>query len=317
MEVGRIMKIVNCDEEIIGHVAKISKILYAIYGEQDVIVFPTLEEGNKLGFISRLGELCAFINYKGEYTLFSLDENDDVLAVSKDGMTVVFGEVVKIIKDDKEYAIGIDKLDEVDMEGYDGCVTFTQYDKDQDVMCRLDYQQMYRDYDGRVPIYSYHTKKVNRAYIKENYSKPGTDRIGFLPRSDKFFDKMTFCAGELGYKITAFKEYGLYEFLTKGAYNLLRTNEVVRFAKVAAISGNGNYIELWPLDKGYTEDEILDLIKQYGFETEVPEELLTIYNGGNRDIQLVKELAKLMKELKPELDKEEHHDKCMILELRK
>lgn len=309
------MKIINCDDAVIEKIPNIMELVYQLFGEKDVTVFATLDEKD-LGFIVRAEERCVFINNKGEYTLFTVDENDDLYAVGKKDYTVVFSDSLCFVSQDKESSLAIKPLAKPDEDDYDGMVRFLQYDKKNDVMCEIDYQQMYREHNGFAPIYSFHTKRIDRVYIDEKFEKK-KERPGLLPRRAKYFSKMMFKEGELGYDICALKEFGLVEFLSKGPYQLVRDNEIVRYSKTYAIDFSGVYRDPWPFGKDYTEDDIKALIQQFGFESEIPEEFLTIYNGGDRTIQTIKEVVGLMKEVQPLLEKPENNRMCLILRAEK
>lgn len=309
------MKIINCDEEVLSNLSNIMELVYSVFGDNDLAVFATLE-GKNLGFIVRNGEKCMFINHEGKYTMFSVDENEELYAVGKKDYSVVFDSALCFVGNSKESSLVINELSQPDEDDYTGVVRFLQYDRETDTMCEINYQQMYREHNGRAPIYSFHTKLIDRAYIDEQYSKR-KERPGLLPRRARYFSKTAFEEGEIGYDISAIKDYGLVEFLSKGSYNLIREREVVKYTKAFARGFDGSLRDPWPFGRQYTEGDVKEIIGQYGFATEIPDDFLRIYNGEDQTVEMVKELVRLMKELKPELEKEENHNKLMILRMEK
>lgn len=309
------MKIINCDDEVIAQIPNIMNFVYEAFGEQDVAVFATLED-NKLGFIIRAGENCMFINYKGEQTYFSLNENEDLYAVGKDEYTVVFDSVLCFVNKDQESSLDLVQLSEPDEDDYTGMVRFLQHDRKTNTMCEINYQQMYREYNGQAPIYSFHTEKIDRAYITEDYDKQ-KDKTGLLSRKCHYFSKVVFKEGHIGYDISAIKDYGLFEFLSKGSYNLIREPEVEKYTKAIVRCSNGTLFDPWPFGREYSEKDVKEIIESHGFKSEIPEEYLRIYNGGDSTVQMAKELVRLMKELKPELEKPENSRMCLLLSMEK
>ena len=306
------MKIIDCDDHVIEQLPNIMNLVYEIFGEKDIAIFAVLD-GNDLGFIARVGEDCLFINNKGDYTLFKLNENEDLLAITTEQFVVYYGDVLCFVVGDKEYSVSINRNDELDEDGYDGLVEFRQYDKSKDIMCIINYQHMYRMRDGKVPIYGFHTKRLSQVYIDEEYSKKKLKSCGFLPKTSKYYGSFSFNEGEIGYDIIAIKDYGLVSFLKRGAYDLIRESTIKSFSRCYTIDFSGNYRDIWPFGRIYTEDEIKEQIESYGFLSEIPTQMLEVYNDQSKDVELIKQLVLLMKEIKPLLSKPENSRKKLLL----
>ena len=73
------------------------------------------------------------------------------------------------------------------------------------------------------------------------------------------------------------------------------------------------YRDIWPFGRIYTEDEIKEQIESYGFLSEIPTQMLEVYNDQSKDVELIKQLVLLMKEIKPLLSKPENSRKKLLL----
>lgn len=310
------MKIVNCDQEIIDNIPKIMELLYNIFGEEDIELFATLDETKKLGFIGRVRQNCVFINYKGEYTLFTLDEENKLLSVRENGYNVCFGEKTYLVDDNGvEHLVDIGPYPEIDEEGYDGCVIYKQYNPNSDVMCELRFQHNIRHVGDVIPIYYYHLKEIDTVYIDEKYNATPGYRAGLLPRRAKYFSKVAYEEGSIGYDLMAINDYGLLAFLLKGSYQLHREERPVRYVKSRYITREGNYGDTWPFAKQYTIDDIEALLKEYGFNKEIPSFMLDIHNQNDSTIKMIAGLVDEMNRVNGLLDKPENSNMRLTLKI--
>lgn len=309
------MKIVNCDQEIINNIPKIMELLYNIYGEEEINVYATLED-KKLGFVARVGQNCVFINHMGEYTLFTVDENGELLSVRRDGYNVCFNDKTYFVDSDgKEYLVEIGPYPEPDEEGYDGCVIYKQYDNKTDVMCELRYQHNIRNINGRIPIYSFHLKELDTVYIDERYNATKGYRPGLLPRRAKYFTKVAYEEGSFGYDLMAINDYGLFEFLMKGSYALHLEHRAVRYVKSCFMTSDYRYGDTWPFARQFSAEDIEKVIEQYGFSKEIPQLMIDVHNGNDKVVSEIEGLVKEMARVEGILDKEENSNMRLTLKI--
>ena len=176
---------------------------------------------------------------------------------------------------------------------------------------------MYREIDGHPFIYRYHTKKLDSLYIDEKYTRKGLPKKGLLPSRSKYFSRIEFDDDMIGYKLFGIKEFGLFQFLEKGPYELKMDSNMVRYARTKYIDVDGNYHDFWPLGQQLKQEELDDLIISYGFNISPIDDLIDIYNGKNKIINIIKDITKEMKPISDVMRNTQDTDKCALLTLKK
>jgi hypothetical protein len=309
------VQIVEITEDLLRNVPHIIELLYELYGAKTIGLFAVLVD-DKLGFIGRDGGDCVYIHDKG-YNRFTLNEQEELGALEIDGYDVFFGEDVFFVsKDKKEYHIDLMPLAEPDQDDYDGCVSYKQYNPENDTLCEIRYQHMYNERYGRPTIYGYHTRKIDCLYIDEQYTKKGSPTKGILPSRSKYYTKVEFDEEMVGYKLTGIREYGLIEFLSKGPYELQMDSNLIRYARTAYIGSDGNYHDFWPLGEQLRVEELNELIKSYGFNTEPAWEIIEIYNGRSEIVDIIKRIVEEMKPISKVMKESQDTTKCALLTLK-
>lgn len=311
------MKIIKCTDDVIQKLPNVLGLIYEVFGERDVVVFATLDKNKELGFVARVNEQCLYINNRGEYTLFALNNEEELDRIRIDGYVAFMDNLYFTDSDDKEYVLEMSKLEIPDTDGYDGCIRFKQYDPKIDTFCEINYQQMYREVNGKAPIYGFRTQEIDGVYIDEKYKdSKGYFRGLPLPKRAKYYTKAAYNDGEMGYDWIKIKDYGLAEFLANRNITTGRDREV-RYVKSSYVRLDGSYGDLWPFAHQMKREEIDEIIKSYGFLTEVPSVLLDIYNGSNYTLNEIQEIIAEMKAIRPVLDTLEGADMGMTLSLSK
>lgn len=309
------VQIVEVTEDLISKVPHVIELLYELYGAKTIGLLAVLVD-DKLGFIGRDGVDCVYIHGDG-YNRFTLNEQEELGAVEIDGLDVFFGEDVFFVSKDKiQHYLDLIRFSEPDQDGYDGCVSYKQYNPENDTLCEIRYQHMYRESDGKPCIYGYHTQTVDCLYIDEEYSKKGCPTKGILPKRSKYYTKVEFDDEMVGYKLTGIREYGLIEFLGKGPYGLKMERNLIRYARTKYIDGDGNYHDIWPLGEQLKPEELEKLIMSYGFGSEPSSLMIEIYNGRNSMIDLLKSIVAEVKRISEEVRKTQDTAKCAILILK-
>ena len=309
------VQIVEITGDLLPKVPHVIELLYELYGAKTIGLFAVLVNDN-LGFIGRDGVDCVYIHNDG-YNRFTLNDQEELGAIEIDDLQVFLGEDVFFVSKGKiEHHIDLIPLSEPDQDDYDGCVSYKQYNPENDTLCEIRYQHMYREIDGRPNIYGYHTQKIDCLYIDEEYTKKGSPIKGILPKRSKYYTKVEFDDEMVGYKLTGIREYGLFEFLEKGPYELKMERNLIRYARTKYIGSDGNYHDFWPLGEQLKSGELEELIKGYGFCCEPSWLMIEIYNGRNDMIDLLKIIVAEMKEISEKVRKTQDTSKCAILTLK-
>ena len=309
------VQIIEITEDLLPKVPHVIELLYELYGAKTIGIFAVLVDG-KLGFVGRDGANCVYIHDEG-YNRFTLNEQEELGALDIDEYDVFFGdEVFFVSKDGNEHYIELVQLSEVDQDDYDGYVSYKQYNPDNDTLCEIRYQHMYRQFEDRPNISGYHTKKIDCLYIDEQYAKKGSPNRGILPGRSKYYTKVEFDIDMIGYKLTGITEYGLLEFLSKGPYELQMENNLLRYARTAYIGRDGNYHDFWPLGEQLKVEELNELIKGYGFNLEPSSKIIEIYNGRNEFVDIIKSIVTEMKSISKVMKDNKATTKCALLTLK-
>lgn len=309
------VQIVNLDEETLKKVPNVIELLYNIFGAKTIGLFAVVVD-NELGFIGRDGSNCVYIHKDG-YNFFALNQDEELCALRKDGFEIFFdGDIFFVDENKIEQRVDLYSLSEPDQDDYDGFVSYKQYNSENDTLCEIRYQHMYREIDGRPIIYGYHTQVIDCLYIDENYTKKSRPKRGFLPKSSKYYTKVEFDDGMVGHTVSLIRDYGLMEFLEKGSYQLEKERKLVRYAKTQLIDFEGNFRDFWPLGEQLKTEELLELIKSYGFRTELPWQLIEIYNGRDNFVNTLNEIVRQMKEISKEMKENATSERLAILSLR-
>ncbi len=311
------MKIIKCTDDVIQKLPNVLGLIYSIFGDSDVVVFATLDKENNLGFVARVSDQCVFINHKGEYTLFGLNSDEELDRIRINGYVAFMDDLYFTDASDKEYRLQMLPLSSPDTDGYDGYISFKQYDPSIDTFCEINYQQMYREVNGKAPIYGFRTQEIDGVYIDEKYNKSKGYIKGLpLPKRAKYYTKAAFEEGQMGYDWIKIKDYGLEEFLANRNIATGRNREV-RYVKSSYVRLDGSYGDLWPFAHQMKREEIDEIIKGYGFLSEVPSLFIDIYNGSNYTLNEIQEIVAEMKAIRPILDTPEGADMGMTLSLSK
>lgn len=306
------IQITNIDSETLQEIPNVIELLYEIFGPKTIALFAVVVN-NELGFIGRDGGNCVYIHKDG-YNNFTLDQNENLGALRKDGLEIFFGDDIYFVDENKiEQYVDLCSMSEPDQDEYDGYVSYKQYNSANDTLCEMRFQHMYREIDGKPIIYGYHTKKIDCLYIDEDYTKMPRPTKGILPKRAKYYTKVEFDDDMIGYKMSVLREHGLAEFLEKGPYKLEKDRKLVRYAKTQLIDLDGNYRDFWPLGEQLKTEELLELIKSYGFRTELPYQLIDIYNGRDNLVNTIQEIVEQMKVVSKKAKENEETDQFAIL----
>lgn len=106
------------------------------------------------------------------------------------------------------------------------------------------------------------------------------------------------------YDLLTIKEFGLNAFLQKGSYSLQKERSITRYFKIKGKKVDGTCILLYPFSKGYTLEEMDEMLEKKGFTRKVEEYLLNYYNGKYFEYAEYQELVKSLKKYDKHLNYE-------------
>ncbi len=297
------LKVIRCNQGVLEHLPSIYELIHEIYGEKNILLYAVVDDKDYLSFLVVDGITCLYINNNG-YKVFQIDKDCNLLRYStKDYDVYLNGDMCFVGKDKKEYRLSFLPLDEPDEE-YTGEVLFNQYNPENDTFCQLAYHQMYYEYDGKAPIYSYHTKEPYGVYIEQHNSEDHDRSFGLIHPAIQNYNMYTFERGTIGYNNVLIRDHGLVNFLLNNSYQLERADKVKKYVK-SAFMFNGQFHEAWPFCRFHDTSEVDSIIQQYGFLKEVPQELLNIYNDQDGMLKDIKDILEQLKE-------KEVRDECSI-----
>lgn len=301
-------KLICLEEEKLSHLSNILDYLYGYYGDVNIELYAFLTEENKMGFIAFNGGKGLYIIDDGEIktTPFERDEEGLLQFVKRDGYTITFS------GDDTfmyEYATGIEhyltinKLDEVDFEGYNGSVNYIQYSAKNKKKCQINYQQMYVARDGIVPIYECHLTKKDKVFIdygveeRDGETLDGVVDLYEIGKRNENFIRIDAWQSITAIFIDNYRRYGLKKALEECRLYLddwvgnFKSED--RYFNVKLIGGD--MYTSFPFAFGKTLGEMDEKINSEGFHTSVPQFVVDIYN--ERD-DIIYDIVSLLEQVK-------------------
>lgn len=231
--------------------------------------------------------------------MFTVDENYVVNNAGFDDFEMSTCDGGRIVKprdtQNLESLTFAQRRDGCDVDGYDGTVAFVQYNQEKDVRLILTFQQMYNSAEK---VYSFHVDKCPLQILIEK-GVVAKENGSILP-----VRTYTYVRGDYDevrqptlYNIATIKDFGLVEFLEKGAFSLQKDPKISRYYRVLGVRANGYAITSFPLGKQYKYQDFEELFLQYGFKSKIPDYLIAIHNDEDVDLKRYQEIANFMKEI--------------------
>lgn len=280
--------------------APIFSCIYNLFGDYSGVYFKLILDGEEK-LLQRRDDM--FILYSLEdinlvgYEMFTIDEEYQVNSAGFDDfeMHTINGD--RVVQDrnstNLESLIFIKFGDGRDVDGYDGRVGYIQYNQEKDVRLMLIFQQMY---NSMGKVYSFHVNKEPfQILIEKGLSAKQKGSLLPVRQTSYIRESFDYRDNNFFYNLAAIKDYGLVEFMEKGAYALQKENKIVRYYKMLGRRENGYAITGFPFCKQYSFEEFDEMFKQYGFKKKIPDHLIAIHNGEYRDLNYYQEIATFMK----------------------
>jgi len=313
------MNIIRCDnEEMVSKVPYISDKLENHFKDQNIVLFVCMDDNNEIGFIGRCGNECLYID-DSKTIPFGIKKNSTINYYYKDGYNL-FPEGYEDVEEsgvccqDSKGIMHTVMSYPMKFDDFEGAFSYFQYSEKTDTLCEIRYKHYYRKDMEKSPIYEYYkSRMMESVYIDREYSKSKENKKGFIPSSSSHYELFSCDAGTMGYNMIAISEYGLLKVLLNGSYNLLKEQTANRYVKSFYVTKDDDYLEMiWPLCKFNKVEDIKKEVTDLGFGLEVPSVLLTLYNGYDKDKDMLDELIHLM----DDVIKKEDNTRLMLLRKR-
>lgn len=276
--------------------------VYDLFGDYVGVFFKLYIEGRE-HILQRRDNL--FVLYSVEdknsvsYEMFTVDEEYKVDQAGFDDFEMYTFAGDRVIKErgsnNLDSLVFIKRKDGGDEAGYDGSIGYIQYNQEKDVRLMLIFQQMYNTMER---VYSFHVDKPPFQILIEK-GVGAKQRGSILPvRQDRYIrGDFDYRDNPYLYSMAVIKDYGLMEFMEKGAYALHKENQIVRYYKMLGKREDGYAITTFPFGRQYKYEDFEQLFAQYGFKNKIPELLIAIHNGDYEELERYQDIASFMKEI--------------------
>ena len=153
----------------------------------------------------------------------------------------------------------------------EGIISYVQYSASNDLRLEMRYDYNFTDNC----IYTAHVRNPFYVSLKENVTKKG---LSFLKKSSKFYRlDFDYFDNKFKYNLGAIRERGIGTVVSGNAMSLLGA-KFSRFYKVLGQVGDCHVITGFPFSKPYDKDIIMDYLKDLGFNIDVSNKLVSLYN---------------------------------------
>lgn len=293
-------KIIKCDQEEIAKVPNLMRYLYNYYGSNPLILYAVMDDDKKLNFIARYLESCVYIDMTtGNVKLipFSLDENEQLSYVVLGDSKVYYGDGLAVVEDDDKYeALSFYENGYKD-DANNGYVSYLQYDKKRNKRCELLFQQMYRNYNNVARPYLAFVRadSLDKVFIDNGDKSILESGHNFLNIMRPYFARVDIDLSSWCYDFQTIKEFGIFKVLKDTSYALQKNeNSIKRFVKINYIDRNGYCSSVYPFTKTMKFEEIEHMVENEGFKVRIPHDLISIYNGSQEFIKMLRSLIEQM-----------------------
>ena len=187
-----------------------------------------------------------------------------------------------------------------DDEGYNGLISYVQYNPNNDMRTIIMYQQ--NIYNNQNRIYEFHTRVPFQIKIEKHVLL--RDKGIKLPFCSKTYIKRTFDYRDepTYYTLATIKDYGVGATIGKDVVSLQGSYDITRYYRELFVSSNYHAISFFPFCSQYKIEEINAYLTSLGFNTSIPKLLIDYHNHELPEVKTYQELADLMKEVEETKD---------------
>ncbi len=229
-----------------------------------------------------------------DYNMFSYSPENHLVSLGVETGNFYFNSNGEIFED-KKHVIHTIMLVPTG-RGSEGNVLYSQYNPVYDMTALLFFNHHYVASEERQHIYEGRLHNPVKVILRKNAK--AKKEMPYLPSNSKIYSRVDYGDKQdsLMCKIALIKEYGLINFLRQGSYSLIRGNDYSRYRRIVKINQKGELIYLPLLGALYDDESIKTTFKEYGFRTEVPKELLAIYNREEKEFEYLLTLGEELEE---------------------
>lgn len=288
------ISVIKPDEDNIQKLKDVISYVYQVYGVQTIEAYIIKDDG-EIGFVFYGDDMNMYISNKEsglEFKAFHLDEEGKLKYYGVGDYRIFFnGDTMDVLdRDNKQMSLYVTRLSEglEDATSFNSYLNFWQYDSNSDVSCSIQYAQKLK-LDGNKETNVY-TNEVENVFIDPRYSVKGGITKGLVANGKKYYSRVTCTAIDIS------------DF---------ETEESSKYLPIRYISQGNRYYTLGSLSAKYDYSEIADVIKSYGFRSDIPGLLLDIYRETDSDFR---KLLWIIREVESERIKKEN-DKGMVFKI--
>ena len=310
------MEIIKWDTDLMKMLPGIFKIIKASLSSSQGAAYIVLDD-NKLNIFARNGGRGVYINNTGDRVevssyMFDKDYKLKTFAIGNKQYGYL-NERVNAIDNDTGMEQSLLLAEMSNLAEPEGFVTYTQYDHERDIECEIQFKHRYykNTNEERGRIYPYRLTNISSLMIDEH---SGAKHVGpgLIGKGHEYYTLLEATPEYYDYSLVALKEAGLVEFLKQGSESILKKDRITRYIKGVYMGRDGVFRPLWPLGKTYKEEDINKIIESYGFTTEIPTDLVEIYNNQH---ELVNKIQELLGKIKV-IDEAKDEERCLLYSLR-
>ena len=230
-----------------------------------------------------------------DYNMFSYSPEEKLATVALENGVLYFKSNGEILEDKTGIIHSIVLLSTG--KGNMGNVLYTQYNPHTDVNAIQFYEHHYMNTNERQFIYEMRLKSPVKVVFRK-HAKSRKDKA-YTPFNSKIYARVDHGDNKESpmCSIALIKEYGLVNFLNNGPYNLIKGRDFSRYYRILRFNSKGELIYLPIVGNQYKQEDINQMLIKGGFRTDVPKELLTVYNRGNEELTYFLDLAQELEEL--------------------
>lgn len=294
----KILKIAD-NEKVIKEISHLNNFFLDMFGEGQIGVLAVLDE-NELGFVGlKEGKACYVknVNDKLNFLVFGFENDFSLSYIVSDDIPYVFTEdsVCSSEKNGLIKELKCVKLSNPDQDSYNARIIYLQMNSEANTNLELHYQSdyYYNNPYGTPYIYRERLKNFKFVYLVD-YKKMGIYSLPGIGKKYNFYVGYEMEKDSRGFRL----------------FNEDNDNNVIRYLRMTHLINN-TYTDSILSGFGISKKEMCSLISSYGFDTEVPEKLLKMYNYEDEEYllasNLVTEIGNVMK------NKEEDKQARLIL----
>lgn len=257
--------------------------IFEIY-EDFVGVFYILEKDGRDILLHQVDNVFTVVDIINEEELetfsFYIDDNYDLAGVEYDQFEyhIKDGEHLFIEKETHNSASIslISRPNGEDVDGYNGLVRYTQYNNKTKDRLTMSFQHMM---NYRNQIYRFHTNNPFQVIMYRKFVPDKKGNFKYKSRQSYISAKYDIRDDEISYNLATIVDYGLKEFLEKGAYALQKNERtILKYYKILFTTPSEYAVTGFPFCNQYDATQMKEFIESNGFNYEIPAVYLDIYN---------------------------------------